>query len=206
MLFFVHSLNDSEELWRSDGTELGTYRIKELRQRATYNSAFSKFLGSTSPISAIFMAYNSHIEKYELWRTDGTEKNTQCFFTLPADYLLPQPYSEIQCERTCCEGVILFNFQRKSDNNKVIHDIWRTEGTAESTCRFLAADYSDWENYHLLPVTPPANSPRLLTKRATLFFEESPIEMQGTIVTQGTAETSLLFSYHEFPFVTQTVS
>ncbi len=202
MLFFVHSLNDSEELWRSDGTELGTHRIKELRQRATYNSVFSKFLGKTSTTSAIFVAYNSHAEKYELWCTDGTEENTQCFFTLPGDYVLPQLYSEIQCKGTCCEGVILFNFQRKSDNNEVIHDIWRTEGTAESTCRFLAADYSNWHNYHLLPVTPPANPPRVLTKRTVLYFGKYPIEMQGTIVTQGTAETSLFFSYHEFPFIT----
>jgi ELWxxDGT repeat protein len=68
MLFFIVSIN-GYELWKSDGSEAGTVRVKPLAVDP-YRSYLTNVLG------AHFFSAGDGISGQELWKTDGTEVGT----------------------------------------------------------------------------------------------------------------------------------
>jgi ELWxxDGT repeat protein len=61
-----------EELWRTDGTEAGTYRVKDIRVgQAGSNIKWMTVVGST-----LYFSANDGTSGDELWKSDGTEAGT----------------------------------------------------------------------------------------------------------------------------------
>ncbi len=61
------------ELWKSDGFEAGTVRVKDIRPGLLGSSPFN-FVNVNG--ITVFRA-NDGVNGTELWRTDGTETGTQ---------------------------------------------------------------------------------------------------------------------------------
>jgi ELWxxDGT repeat protein len=73
VLYFsgVEAGNDLE-LWRSDGTTTGTYRVKDIRP----GSASSMPNNFVNVNNALYFSANDGASNFELWRSDGTEAGT----------------------------------------------------------------------------------------------------------------------------------
>lgn len=109
------------ELWRTDGTEAGTYRIKEIWPGNTGSdpTRFTLFKGE------VYFTARSFEYGRELWKTDGTESGT----VLVRDI---QPG---------IEGSTPYNYHVHGDYLYFVVDtdgqhgteLWRTDGTTEGT-------------------------------------------------------------------------
>ena len=84
VLYFQAADWDDLELWRSDGTESGTYMVKNIRSNYSYTDSFgnTRYLNQSQP--HFFVNYGNEVYfralgdsgGFELWKTDGTESGT----------------------------------------------------------------------------------------------------------------------------------
>lgn len=72
LYFEASTLGSARELWRSDGTEQGTFLLKNIRP-GRYGSSPSKF---TSVGNTLFFVAAQQEGDFELWKTDGSEDGT----------------------------------------------------------------------------------------------------------------------------------
>ena len=70
--FTAYESNKGTELWRSDGTVEGTYRVKDINNGASNYSPRSL----TAFNGILYFSANDGKNGVELWRSDGTEKGT----------------------------------------------------------------------------------------------------------------------------------
>lgn len=93
LYFAADQSSQGKELWRSDGTEGGTYMIKDINPGAngSYPGALTPFAGRL-----IFIA-NDGIHGIELWKTDGTSLGTSMIKDLVpgSDGLWTNPYQKM---------------------------------------------------------------------------------------------------------------
>ncbi|MBK6901540.1 MAG: hypothetical protein IPH04_01665 [Saprospirales bacterium] len=111
VLYF--SANDGQtdkELWRSDGTEAGTWMVKDINTGAS--GTFPYYYFALHEDRLYFTA------KYQLWATDGTEAGT----VLVSDFV--KPYA-----KASCNGYLLFIGEGSFLNN----ELWRSDGTGAGT-------------------------------------------------------------------------
>jgi ELWxxDGT repeat protein len=121
--FFFFTLNDDEhglELWRSDGTRVGTEMIKDIHP-GKFSSAPSHFQLMDR---VLFFVADDGIHGSELWRSDGTSEGT---------YLL----KDISTGTT--SSAIDFLFQKNGILFATIVDdvedavVWQSDGTSSGT-------------------------------------------------------------------------
>lgn len=74
----TNDLNHGVELWRSDGTEAGTYLVKDIYVGANGSNP-NNFKAINS---VLYFAADDGINGVELWQSDGTEAGTQMIFDL----------------------------------------------------------------------------------------------------------------------------
>ncbi|HAK78754.1 MAG TPA: hypothetical protein DCM71_18050 [Runella sp.] len=112
--YFV--FNSGRKLWRSDGTDTGTYSLKTFSENLASADGvlyLKSFAGVGGNI--IFQSYNSTINKHNLWKTDGTIAGTQI----------------IRSDVSIQQSVVL--------NNKLLFipspsaELWQTDGTSSGT-------------------------------------------------------------------------
>ncbi|HEX7185435.1 MAG TPA: ELWxxDGT repeat protein [Thermoanaerobaculia bacterium] len=109
LAFFV---DYSERLWRSDGTEAGTFRLLDEEITAPQNLlAFGNRLVFTLPGAD---------GKVVLWTSDGTPAGTRKLFDLPVSYL----------SHMAVLGPELIFLDRPSSDNWIL---WRSDGTLAGT-------------------------------------------------------------------------
>jgi ELWxxDGT repeat protein len=73
IIFFVaHTPTTGHELWKSDGTEAGTVRVKGIRLGG--RSSYLRYL--TNVNGTLYFSANDGIHGEELWTSDGTEAGT----------------------------------------------------------------------------------------------------------------------------------
>ncbi|WP_257461410.1 ELWxxDGT repeat protein [Archangium lipolyticum] len=108
------------ELWRSNGTEAGTVRVKDLGPETAliYSQAI---VGNT-----LFFAFSDLEHGTELWKTDGTEAGTG----LVTD-IVPGANSSYPFHLTALGGRVFFTATDPVHGTTV----WRTDGTAAGTER-----------------------------------------------------------------------
>jgi ELWxxDGT repeat protein len=78
LIFVADNGVSNHEVWVSDGTEIGTYILKEIRSGATGSDP--KYL--TELNGNIYFTANDGIHGYELWKTDGTPLGTELVIDL----------------------------------------------------------------------------------------------------------------------------
>ncbi|MGB2236949.1 MAG: ELWxxDGT repeat protein, partial [Candidatus Poseidoniaceae archaeon] len=81
ILYFPAQDIEDNELWRSDGTESGTYMVKNIRSNYSYGTGPS-YLNQSQPRSIVNYGNNIYFRAlgdsggFELWKSDGTESGT----------------------------------------------------------------------------------------------------------------------------------
>ena len=82
ILYFAAQDIEDNELWRSDGTESGTYMVKNIRSNYSFGIGQTGYLNQSQP--RFMVNYGNHIYfralgdsgGFELWKSDGTESGT----------------------------------------------------------------------------------------------------------------------------------
>lgn len=129
LLFFVAGNTTTGEntywVWRSDGTDDGTFPLADLKIDA---------FGSVGPISylaaydggAVFVVRDGVRSGYDLWRTDGTRAGTKRFFDLPGEFGFSTPSNRRHpyLEGPGGSSGVRFDWQNVP---------WVTDGTAQGT-------------------------------------------------------------------------
>jgi ELWxxDGT repeat protein len=122
------------ELWRTDGTELGTTRVANIGigTNSSYPSEFTVFNGY------LYFQANDGTNGNELWRTDGTEAGTTMVKDINDE---DDGYSSDPSGFTVFNGYLYFQADDDWDGT----ELWRTDGTELGTTQVknIADDSSD---------------------------------------------------------------
>lgn len=127
--FFSDDGVHGRELWRSDGTALGTFLVRDLCPGAC-GTQFPYWSSMAALGNQVIFAADDGVHGVELWITDGTALGTQ----LVAD-LRPGYASAFIQALTAAGDQVFFTALRDEDTSA----LWRTDGTAKGT----------------YPITPP---------------------------------------------------
>ncbi len=128
LLFSAVTAAEGYELWRSDGTEAGTYLVKDIRSGPTGSqpAGFQTFNGVT------FFWATTQNEGRELWRTDGTDANTTLVKDIrpgtQSSINAPIPYQNLSFLYPL-NGKLLFT----ANDGTHGEEIWVTNGTEAGT-------------------------------------------------------------------------
>ena len=129
MFFYQNDGSNGRELWRSDGTALGTYMVRDLCPGSCGSRSW--FRGPLAAVGdRIYFAANDGVHGLELWVTDGTALGT----TLVVD-IQPGWESSFPALLTAASGQLFFT-ARSADG---VVAFWRSDGTAKGTYRLSPA-------------------------------------------------------------------
>jgi ELWxxDGT repeat protein len=132
MFFFQNDGSSGRELWRSDGTALGTYMVRDLCPGSCGSRSW--FRGPLAAVGdRLFFAANDGVHGVELWVTDGTALGT----TLVLD-LQPGWESSFPALLTAASGQLFFT-ARGADG---VVALWRSDGTVKGTYQVSPAGAS----------------------------------------------------------------
>ncbi len=130
-LFFIANKNSDtfamggHELWVSDGTEVGTTKIKDIHPDANTSSDPGSF---TDVNGILFFTADDGTNGRELWKTDGTAVNTVLVKDIyPGDSSNPS-------QLTVHDGILYFFATTVAEGT----ELWQSDGTPEGTV--LVAD------------------------------------------------------------------
>lgn len=113
-----------QELWRSDGTEAGTYMIKDINLGSMTSSTPSEMTVMNGDV--YFSALGEFQEGTELWKTDGTAQGTELVEDLnPTGFKSGGPH-----ELTNVNGTLYFLANSDDANGS---ELWKSDGTTGGT-------------------------------------------------------------------------
>lgn len=153
----TNSLSDNDwELWRTDGTAAGTFRVKDIRPGA--ESGLGS--GRTDAVEMngfLYFRANDGATGFELWRSDGTEAGTTMVVDLNAGPIngIASTYGKL----VNVDGTLYFVGNDGASGNA----LWKTDGTAAGTS--LVRSFSSWT---------PTN---LYNGNGTLYFGAGDAEL-----------------------------
>ena len=169
-LFFgaCNSLSDGDcELWKSDGTETGTVRVKDIRPGL--DSSGPNQL--TDVNGTLFFAATDQAHGRGLWKSDGTADGTVFVADIFAG---PGSANADYFELTNLGGTLMFvaidyfNSYVGGDPGHG-YELWRSDGTAEGT--MMVKDINPLGGYSAAGYASTETGPRYLTVvDDTLFF------------------------------------
>jgi ELWxxDGT repeat protein len=111
-----------EELWKTDGTAAGTFRVKDISPGAGASQPF----GMTAFNGALYFAASDGVSGSELWKTDGTEAGT-----VRVKDISPGVNPSAPDGFTVFNGALYFRaFEPVAGG-----ELWKTDGTESGTVR-----------------------------------------------------------------------
>ncbi len=121
---------NGRELWRSDGTEAGTYMVKDASQASPGYAPQNLTVNG----NMLFYRYNDGEHGLELWRSDGTEQGT-----VMVKDIVPGSNGSMGLASSvfAFNGVVFFN----ADDGTSGNEFWQSNGTEAGTV--LVADLND---------------------------------------------------------------
>ncbi|RUO94389.1 HYR domain-containing protein [Corallococcus sp. AB018] len=131
--FMANDGSSGTELWRSDGTEEGTVRVKDLSP----GSASSTISASNLKVyqGQLFFGFFDGQQGNELWRTDGSEAGTVC-----VKDLVPGVGGSYPSNFVVVGGTLLFTTLSGQGRTT----IWQSDGTSTGTQPFARG--GEWSN------------------------------------------------------------
>lgn len=121
ILYFMPDLySTGTKLWRSDGTETGTYMLKEISANSPFNTVGNLFVYEEK---LIFTA-SDPINGNEIWISDGTSIGTKILKNINPGLLDSNPSNF-----TILNGLVYFTASTATNGR----ELWRTDGTSEGT-------------------------------------------------------------------------
>ena len=115
------------ELWKSDGTLLGTARVADIRPGSGFSNGSSPRLLTTLSAQVFFTADNGTSGR-ELWRTDGTEAGTNLVMDI-----VPGATPSTPEKLTAAGSVLYFT----ADDGVHGRELWRSDGTTTALVKDL---------------------------------------------------------------------
>lgn len=122
------------ELWRSDGTEQGTYRVKDIAVGAPGSGPAEL----TNVNGELYFVANWNQSSHELWKSDGTESGTVLVKSLS---VVPESSGDFFDFSDLKKVGDRLYFRRDSSFD---HELWVSDGTAVGTV--MVADVADWDS------------------------------------------------------------
>lgn len=169
------------ELWRSDGTALGTFLVRDLCPGLCGGRSLSGPEHAAPLGSHLIFGGNDGVHGGELWMTDGTALGTTTLRDLRAGADSSSP-----SQMVTAGGQVFFT----ADDGVHGRELWRTDGTEKGT--YLVSD--------LTPGSDGSSFPSLFAGGGHLFFTlygESP--QPGLWVSDGTAGTTFRLAELDLP-------
>lgn len=120
ILYFT--INVGTQLWRSDGTEDGTYLVKHINSNFWSSNTISSLFNYNGNL--VFSA-NDDITGHELWISNGTTDGT----TLLKDIRIGANTNSFPGNFTVCNGSLYFT----ADNGTNGVEVWKSDGTTAGT-------------------------------------------------------------------------
>jgi len=77
LYFNANDASNNYEMWKTDGTEAGTLKVKEINNNGSSNVSNMRVFDN----KLLFSALDSNNDR-ELWVTDGTEAGTQLLYDI----------------------------------------------------------------------------------------------------------------------------
>lgn len=125
LLFFTDDGVNGSELWRTDGTDAGTYMIKDINPGAGSSNSFDPQF--TLLNGSVLFSADDGTNGIELWKTDGTASGTVMVKDINPGNNMSNPYS------LCAyNGYVYF----MADDNVNGYELWRSDGTNGGTTLF----------------------------------------------------------------------
>ncbi len=147
-LFFTTDVNMSgRELWKSDGTEGGTVRVKDINPGSASSSPnrLVAFNGN------LFFTASDGVSGVELWKSDGTEEGT-----VRVKDINPGSAHSIPSSLVDVDGTLFFSASDGISGS----ELWKSDGTEEGTVRVKAIN----------PGSASSSATNLTNVDGTLFF------------------------------------
>ncbi|MGV3696410.1 ELWxxDGT repeat protein [Flavobacterium sp.] len=119
ILYF--SVNQGSQLWRSDGTETGTYLVKLVSSAPASNNTITALFNYNGNV--VFDAYDP-VNGKELWISDGTTAGTTLLKDIRPGAIGSNPNSFF-----ICNGILYFVANDGISGN----EIWKSDGTTAGT-------------------------------------------------------------------------
>ncbi len=172
-LLFTAYDGSSRQLWRTDGTELGTTSVAPI----------NGIIDTAAPVTdgTLFFVANP-ARGYELWKTDGTTGNTvlvKTIIPLPPGTLPEGPFRLIRASAVISiNGTVFFSV----DDDKHGVELWKSDGTADGTV--LVKDINPGSN--------SSNPTSFANLNGTLFFAASDSVGAALWKSDGTEEGTVL--------------
>lgn len=124
--FTAYTGEHGVELWRTDGTESGTYLVKDI-----YPGKLDSYPHELIEANGLlYFTANDGEHGYELWRSDGTDEGTY----MVADST-PGAGSTIISEITNVNGILFYRggYTQTTDGFPIDVELYRSDGTSQGT-------------------------------------------------------------------------